>query len=135
MPIKGNKPGGSQRIKEPIGPGVSTDDSHPLFSFQYIDRIEFQCCGDEHKAALSNKVVLLSQLTWRELRQSTRHGHGFESIPIEQIRGRFPSIITEDVAQLHVFRYHGRHPMIGLKMDKVFYVIFLDYNFSHYDHE
>lgn len=135
MVIKGNLPKGSARIKSPeVKPQGSFDSLRPVFSFEYFDYDYYRKCGKEHKAALADTVIKLSQMTWGELRQSHHKGVGFERIPLEQISGARPSILTEDVNHLHVFRYYGKCPMLGLKRDQIYYVIWLDNEMVRYNH-
>ncbi len=59
-----------------------------------------------------------------------------EKIPIEKIHPKLPSFITPDVKYLHVFRATGNNlPFVGLEMQGVFRVLFIETNFGDiYDH-
>ncbi|MEL6880569.1 MAG: hypothetical protein AAFY33_10055 [Cyanobacteria bacterium J06643_4] len=75
----------------------------------------------------------LSELNWRELRAADKHGLGYEKISKKAIRPRIPLHITDDV-NLIAFRFSGKKPMVGYRNGKTFYVVWLDRNFSLYDH-
>ncbi len=136
MGIKGNQPKGSTRIKEPqIPSGVSSDELHPLFSFEYFDRDYYhKRCDKKQKSALADTIIKLSQLAWKDIRKSNYKANGFETIPIGEISGHRPEILREDVPYLHVFRYFGLCPMLGVKRGHLYYVIWLDNEMKRYNH-
>jgi hypothetical protein len=58
---------------------------------------------------------------------------GYEKIPHVRIRAGIPPAITEDVDIL-AFRFCGKAPMVGFRLDEVFFVVWLDRGFTLYDH-
>jgi hypothetical protein len=108
----------------------------PIFSFEYMrDRSGYSigCCDDNERSALVKRLFLLSGKTWREIREAPRHGIGTEKIARKAIKPPLPASVTEDVT-IVALRYNGRKPMIGYRADRVFHVLFVDHNFSVYDH-
>lgn len=93
-----------------------------------------QCTKDE-KASFADRLYELSRSSWAELRQMPRHGRGWEIIPRKSITGdAVPSTITDDV-NLIAFRFHGMAPMVGYRSrDGVFNIVWLDRDFTLYDH-
>jgi len=75
----------------------------------------------------------LSQLTWSQIQSSPRHGLGYEKIPRAAIKAPVPSLITEDTNFI-AFRFSGKKAMVGYRDRAVFYVVWLDRNFTLYDH-
>lgn len=59
---------------------------------------------------------------------------GFEKIEPSQVRQSLPSSVTEDV-NLIAFRFSGKAPMVGYRDGQVFHVLWLDHDFSLYDHD
>ncbi|MEG4217494.1 hypothetical protein QUA27_18980 [Microcoleus sp. Pol14C6] len=106
----------------------------PLFSLRYMnkDYSLAQCTKDE-KAAFADKLYKLSQLTWSQINASSRHGLGYEKIARSAIRSPIPSHLKDDVNFI-AFRFCGKAPMVGYRDAAVFYVIWLDRNYTLYPH-
>lgn len=111
--------------------------NYPMFSFKYIiTDFDTSKCDYKQKAALIDKLMIMTQKTWLELLTSNyKSGAGFELMPKKQIRAKLPEIITDDVDKLHVIRFGGRkYRLIGHKSDHIFYVTHIDTKLSAYDH-
>ena len=82
------------------------------------------------------RLKKLSELGWKEIRQSHKHSFGMEKIPVEKIRPQLPVCVTPDVKHLHVLRATGSNlPFVGVEMQKVFRVLFIETAFGDiYDH-
>jgi hypothetical protein len=91
-------------------------------------------CQQRGKAAFADTLDRLSQLSWSELRLSPRHGLGYEQIPRHALRASLPSHLTEDVQRLIAFRFAGNAPMVGYRVQAIFYILWLDRDFTLYDH-
>lgn len=127
----------SKNIKTPEGnPQVSFDEYHPIFSFEYLDsEYCISRCERDDKASFADKLRILGSMTWGTIKQSGRHQAGYERIPRRIINGHIPpQIITEDVVDFIAFRFSGLKSMVGHRKDQLFYVIWLDRNFTLYDH-
>ena len=74
------------------------------------------------------------QLSWSELRLSPQHGLGYEQIPRHALRVSLPSHLTEDVQHLIAFRFAGNAPMVGYRVQAILYILWLDRDFTLYDH-
>ena len=74
----------------------------------------------------------LSQLTWAQIRANNKYKLGFETIPQDQLRiGTLP--VSKEVRIL-VFRFSGMKAMIGYRDRAIFFPLWLDIDFSAYDH-
>jgi len=132
--ISQNHPSKSKRIRKPEEQ-VNYNNRKPVFSFEYIDKAYcVSKCERDEKASFADKLRILGSLTWNEIIQSPRHQHGFEKIPIQQINGSKPIIISPDVDYVIAFRFHNTKPVVGLRRDQVFFIIWLDRDYSLYDH-
>ena len=82
------------------------------------------------------RLKKLSELGWKEIRTSQRHSFGMEKISTDKILPQLPACITPEVNHLHVFRATGsNHPFIGLEIQKVFRVFFIETKFGDiYEH-
>lgn len=126
-PFKGNI--GSTKPQDP-------DLQPPIFSFEKMQEgsgYSVTCCQRDDQAALSKCIFKLSKVTWRDIRHSPRHGIGTETIHRASLKVGLPHGIPDD-ATLIAIRFNGMKPMIGYRDARVFYVVFLDSNFSAYNH-
>ena len=113
--------------------GGSVLDKHPLFSLRHLSgNYCVTCCDKDHQAAFAVTLHKLSQLTWKQLFSADRHGVGFEKITHENIHTSIPTIASME--KLLAFRYNGKHPMVGFQEKEVFHVLWLDRDFTLYDH-
>jgi hypothetical protein len=113
---------------------VPPEEQPPLFSLRYMDKdYSLEKCTKDEKAAFADTLYRLSQLTWSEIKRSPRHGLGYEKIDRNAIRGSIPNILKQD-ALFIAFRFCGMAPMVGYRDRSVFYIIWLDRDFSLYPH-
>lgn len=114
---------------------VSTDPQTPIFSLQHLSgEYCLSHCTKEEKAAFADTLHKLGRMTWSEIARAPRQGSGSEIIPRDSIGARtLPAEATEDV-QLRAFRFYGKAPMVGYRIDRIFTVLFLDRDFTLYDH-
>ena len=137
--IKPPLAGGRERIKIPAQPLESRpDDEAPVFCLRYMHSdYSVRACTREDRASFADALYELSQLTWAQLRQSPRHGKGYEKIPRGQLRVPLPPslTITEDVDFI-AFRFAGMKPMIGFRDrdGRTFRIVYLDPRFQVYNH-
>lgn len=128
----------NQGDKVKTNPGFSTSSNtkHPAFSFKFInkDKYGLDKCTKDEKAALINKIHRLSQLPWSQINSSSRDGLGCEKISKTAIKAAIPSNIKPDTEYFNAFRFNGKAPMVGYRDEKVFYIIWLDRDFTLYDH-
>lgn len=80
------------------------------------------------------KLVKLSQLSWIDIQNSPRHGLGTEKIAINAIKPNCPEFITEDVSFLLALRFDGKKPILGHRNKFIFHVLFIDRDFTVYNH-
>lgn len=135
-----------KRIKQPAleqrgklklpnsGDSLRPDELHPVFSFEYmVSGFDVEGCKKTDRASLALTLLKLSKLTWAQIKQCPRHGLGFETIDRDCIKARIPSVITPDV-RLLAFRFSGMKPMVGYRIGRTFFIIWLDRDYSLYDH-
>ena len=125
---KGKKVSKSQRED------ISPEQEPPMFSLRYLNRdYSLSQCTKDEKAAFADTIAQLSQLTWSQIQSQPRHGLGYEKISRNAIRSSIPTHVTDDV-NLIAFRFCGKAPMVGYRDRAVFYVIWLDRDFTLYPH-
>ncbi|EJA7721898.1 hypothetical protein RLV03_000378 [Salmonella enterica subsp. enterica serovar Benin] len=110
------------------------DNSPPTFSFRYLQRgYCIDCCEKNEKAALADTLFRLSSLSWAQIRQSPRHGLGYEKIARSSIKAAIPGHITEDVDFI-AFRFCKLAPMVGYRLGGTLYIVWLDREYKLYRH-
>jgi hypothetical protein len=120
-------------IVSPYSNSVSPETLHPYFSLRYLSKSHcLSKCQTAEKAAFADTLHRLSQLTWGQIKSAPRHGLGCELIARNSIQG-VPAHLSQEV-NLIAFRFHGKAPMVGYRDRATFYVIWLDPNFTLYDH-
>lgn len=119
---------------EPV-PQPKADDRPPVFSFEYLQK--GWCiadCQPIERSKMLDRIRMLSELSWSELRQQDRHKLGTETLPFHAIKGaKIPAFVTPDV-KLLAFRAWEKVAMVGYKDDRVFYVLWIDREFKLYNH-
>jgi hypothetical protein len=113
----------------------STQQEHPIFCLKYLDRkyYSLSVCTKEEKAAFADTLDRLSQLTWAEISKSSRHGLGYEKIAQNSIRATIPRHIKDDIIFM-AFRFYGKAPMVGYREDIIFHILWIDRDFTLYQH-
>ncbi|NOT58991.1 MAG: hypothetical protein HOP19_02075 [Acidobacteria bacterium] len=110
------------------------DQKCPVFSFEHLQSAYcITNCTSDERAAFTERMRLLSQLTWAQIKCLPKHGLGFEKIAQHAIQTGIPSHITADVA-LIAFRFFGKAPMVGYRDRRIFHILWFDRDFTLYDH-
>ena len=126
---------GWSRLTELMQGGAYLDRERPAFCLRHI--VPAYCltrCSQEQKAAFAQRLYELSRMTWLELRNAGKKG-GSEVLPQFRIKSKpLPPCITPDDA-LIAFRFWGKAPMVGFRDGRTFHIVWLDIDFTLYDHE
>jgi hypothetical protein len=113
---------------------ISPEKAPPVFSLRYLEgEYCLTKCEKDDQVAFALKLHRLSKLTWNEIHSQGRHQFGYEKISRNAIKAPIPKFITEDVNFI-AFRFSGIKAMVGYRDGAIFYVIWLDRNFTLYDH-
>ena len=120
----------------PHPPETDLNTLPPILSLEHLDNGHYCItqCSQEQQAALATQLYNLSQIPWGEIIRTHRHGLGSEKIARGSIRSTIPSHITEDRTSFLAIRFHGKAPMVGYRDGRIFYILWLDHDFSLYDH-
>lgn len=124
----GSKPGASKPVDTNMMP--------PIFSFEKMvdgSGYSVNCCDAEHQSALLKRLFLLSRSNWRDIRESPKHGIGTEKISRKAIKAPIPTSVTQDVTLL-ALRYKGKNPIVGYRDGRTFYLLYIDKDFTLYNH-
>lgn len=124
-----------QRVRAPTGTGKPPGQLYPAFSLIHMDRGRYglDACELREKGDFADALYKRSQLTWNELQSAPKHGLVSEKLPQDRIRAGIPAHITPDVTLL-AFRFSGRKAMVGYRQGHIFHVLWLDRDFTLYDH-
>lgn len=133
--IRQPHPSQGQKVRLPnLNNTERPDECHPVFSFEYLNKdYDVDSCTKDERAALCSKLAKLSKMTWTQIKQSPRHGLGFEKISRNSIKSGIPAAVTPEV-DLLAFRFCDLKPMVGFRVESVFFIVWLDRDFSLYDH-
>ena len=114
------------------------DSKSIVISLERVVKTSGYCFSDlksDHKASFAESIFKRRNASWREIKSMAKHALGFEKISIKAIKGcRVPDFITVDNNTLIAFRYHGKCPMVGYRIQNVFFVLWFDHNFTLYEH-
>ncbi|MCU4155223.1 hypothetical protein J1N10_04505 [Carboxylicivirga sp. A043] len=113
------------------------EEDYPMFCFKHLSETSIKDCKDsDFFIEFLLRLKKLSELGWKEIRKSQRHGFGMEKIPISEIHPKLPNCVTPEVKHLHVFRATGNNlPFVGIVIQQVFRIFFIETKFGDiYDH-
>nr|VFJ55547.1 MAG: hypothetical protein BECKFW1821B_GA0114236_102329 [Candidatus Kentron sp. FW] len=112
------------------------DGKPPIFSLERVQEggYSFTKLDREDKAQFAEAIFRRRLLTWRKIKSVHRHGLGAEKIARNSIKTALPAFIKEDTDYFLAFRFSGKKPMVGYRIDNVFYVLWFDNDFTLYDH-
>lgn len=130
------KPKTKQSGRITIPDVTNYDNRPPIFSLERVQNGDycFSVLDQADKAQFAEAVFKRRTLTWTQIKKMDRHGLGFEKIAKNSVRAQIPLFIKDDVRQLLAFRFNGLKPMVGYRINNVFYVLWFDHNFTLYDH-
>ena len=91
--------------------------------------------------AYADKLRMLSELEWQMIEGSPRETNGFEMIPVSSLNASLPSAFNTH-KEIWVFRFGGggnvgsrtAGRIAGIRDDEKFYVLFIDRDFTLYNH-
>jgi hypothetical protein len=113
------------KIKKEPAEHINYDLCKPVFSFHYMQyRMKncLTCCTQFDKASVSEKLVMLSQLTWGQLASEPKTGLGYEKIDQSQFKIPLPKAITPDI-NIQVFRHSEAGRIAGFREKDVYHVV------------
>jgi len=113
------------------------DIKHPVFCFRYLNKkYHIKKCTEKEQLSLLDRLQLLSEKTWKDIQFADKHSFGTEKIKQTSIKAGIPTHLAKDV-DFYAFRFDGKKPMVGFRNAKaffVFHVVYLDRDFTLYDH-
>jgi hypothetical protein len=126
------KQGSRINISEPI----NYDQRAPIFSLERIQAGAycFSALDKEGKAQFAEAIFKRKSLTWGQVKTIDRHGLGLEKIAKHSIKAAMPPFITDEFDDFIALRFNGKSPMVGYRLNDVFYVLWFDHNFTLYNH-
>jgi hypothetical protein len=115
---------------------TNTDNQSPIFCLEYIQKGYYisNCTKDEQVAFLDS-LFSRRNLPWTDLKGMHRHKLGPEKIARNAIKAPIPPLILikPDTTFL-AFRFDGLKAMVGFRVGRLFYVLWLDQQFKLYRH-
>jgi hypothetical protein len=132
---RGKRPKGSRASYVVPAAPVNHDDQSPKFCLHFLARdYDVHALDSEKQGAFAKTLQKLASSRWKDLMLAPRHGQGSELIPASEIRAPIPTQFEAE-PKFMVFRYHGKLPMAGVRVDDVYHVLWIEPEFGRlYDH-
>lgn len=107
----------------------------PKFCLYYLKPgFDVAALDQQQQAAFASCLQKLASSKWKDLVVGPRHGQGTEHIPQSKIRARIPERFQDNERYL-AFRYSGKLPMVGVRVDDIFHILWIERWFGElYDH-
>jgi len=114
----------------------SYENSNIIFSLERVVNSGhcFSKLDKNHKSSFAEAIYRRKDFTWKSIQQEPRHSLGCEKIERSSIKVGIPQEIAEDTEYFLAFRYKAKHPMVGIRRQNIFYVLWFDHNFKVYQH-
>ncbi|MEB4208742.1 hypothetical protein [Mycobacterium sp. 94-17] len=111
-------------------------ESTPVFCLHHLHNgYDVKALEDKDaQAQLALAMHKCAQLQWKQIHQTGRKASGTEMIPADQIKAPIPPKFA-DQDKFMAFRYNGKLPMVGVRINDVFHVLWVERQFGDvYDH-
>ena len=113
---------------------VDSNSLSPSFSLKYLqNNYHLSDCTSEEKLSFLDALLKRSKMRWSEIEQANKSGLGKENIDRNSIKAPIPSIVKEDT-KIWALRFRGKAPMVGYREGEIFHILWIDRNFTLYDH-
>ena len=124
-----------QKTKSIVDQSAATpmlDEGYIVFSLRYIQNSHcFSDCQPSEKQALAESLFKRREMTWKLIQRENRHGLGYEKI--SQLKVSLPKFVPKDASILS-FRFAGKAAMVGFKEKNIFHILWLDRDYTVYNH-
>jgi len=108
---------------------------YPVFCLRHLHpNYSLDVCQTEDRERLIERLYQLSKMSWQDIQLTNKHGFGSEKIKRESINPAIPQQISEDVTFFLALRYNGKKPIVGYRNGPIFHLVYIDYNFTVYNH-
>ena len=124
-----------KQIKQSSDTSPNIDIKHPVFCFKHLNKkYNLEKCQPREKVSLIDRISRLCTMTWEQVQMAPKEGFGTEKISQNAITGAaIPNHLTKDEI-FYALRFDGKKPMVGYKTAFVFHVVYLDRDFTLYNH-
>jgi hypothetical protein len=135
--LRSQEPKTVNSLLQPASGSGSRNDLYPKFSLEHLQtksKYCLSCCSKDQKAAFANKLKELSELQWKQIINSPKHGNGYEIIKENSLKIDIPARVKKFAKTIVAFRFHAKHPMVGFIEHDTFYILWFDHDFTLYKH-
>lgn len=124
---KARKPTANEERLQKPSEARDYNQASPVFCLHHLqDEFDVRAIGDKDgQAQLALTMHKCAQMQWSQIHQSNRHASGTEWIPAEQIRAPIPPKFADE-DKFMALRYNGRLPMVGIRINDVFHVLWVE---------
>lgn len=116
----------------PVEEHRNTDKSNPTFCLEFLQGgfdVKNPEMTKDAKAAFAERLQELASMSWSEIKRQGRHAQGFELINVAQLAISLPEAF-EGKDQVMAFRYHGKHPMVGIRAGATLHILAIEREFD-----
>jgi len=118
-------------------PVDTPEDTHiATFSFRFLDHKQINKYQQNDFNEIIKNLITISSYTWRDIIQLGKNGIGYELIPLSELKCPIPKDdLFNQRDKATVFHKQGdKIPLIGFKVNDVFYLFYLDRGLKAYKH-
>lgn len=129
---KSVRPAYRKQADLPLEEPKNTDKRKPTFCLEFLKKgfdVKNPDMTKEAKAAFAERLQELASMSWSEIKQQGRHAQGFELIKVGQLAISLPETF-EGSETVMAFRYHGRHPMVGIRAGATLHILAIEREFD-----
>lgn len=113
---------------------MDSNSLYPSFSLKYLqNNYHLSDCTNEEKLSFLDALLKRSKMRWCEIEQANKSGLGKENIDRNSIKVPIPSVVKED-AKIWALRFKGKAPMVGYREGEIFHILWIDRDFTLYNH-
>lgn len=108
----------------------------PKLSFEFLTgKYCISDCQQDEKAEVIDILHRLSQRTWQEIIQLGKAGIGYEQFEKERMKCSLPtSEYFENIDKVTVFHRAPKIPIVGFRVQEIFYIFCIDRTYDAYEH-
>jgi hypothetical protein len=132
---RGKPPSPNDKTITRISTPRDTNKDTPKFCLHNLSAgFDVENLPKERRAAFALSLQQRAKLTWQQIMMADKHGQGTEKLPARSIRANVPRKYS-DTQEFLVMRYDGRRPMVGVRANDVFHVLWIESEYGDlYDH-
>ena len=125
-----------KRLLQEAVPQITANMKKPKISFQFLCEDNAFMRQTAEKSEIMDTLLRISKFTWQELIQQGKSGSGYEQFSRKQLKCPVPDAdLFKNIEKVTVFHRKRKIPLIGFRIEDIFYLFRIDRRFDAYIHE